>query len=583
MLEQLTAIEVSEALKEAEKPEAHLYASIFSKRKKQVAAWGLLQDIFEMGGSLADAGQPFAPMVVLADGRRSFIPDDLEEDQIEWLRQLEADITDPEFCARISDIIWLRKRDAKLASRAIEYYLASALSLEDLEHWTESVDRYTRAYRLATQLNRKGRVREEVLDFILERLRLVKGDDPRWWTLKLVTILYEARHGEPDELIGYAEIAAQRAAVEKDFRRQRDYLDIIVKLYHRSKNTEAVEEVRVQIARSFREEAEAAEAGGSGISAYHHWEAAVRAYRERPSLRAEVPEIQARLAAAGRDFLNNMKPISHQVDIRDLIEAIREDFGDQGTDVVIYKLVFFALTNGDDLRREVEGRSGNFFSSMFSSRVFDYEGRTVAVAPGAMNANDPGYEERIRFDVQRDMQLHRSLSVHGQIIPALRVITEEHIVDFEFLMRQLADSAFIPGGRLEHVARGLAFGFAWEFSNAVHVLIPQFEAGLRSIALAKGVIPRNLHPSGVEEAWGLDRLLSKEGVSEELGETLTFEIRSLLIEEFGPKFRHNLSHGLIPPEALAGVDAVYAWWIFLRLCVIPTAGFNTFARKIRKE
>lgn len=71
-------------------------------------------------------------------------------------------------------------------------------------------------------------------------------------------------------------------------------------------------------------------------------------------------------------------------------------------------------------------------------------------------------------------------------------------------------------------------------------------------------------------------MLSEDAIVSKLGNALTFALRSLLIEQFGPKFRHNLSHGLIPPSALNGEDALYAWWLFLRLCVWPTSGFHAF-------
>ena len=142
---------------------------------------------------------------------------------------------------------------------------------------------------------------------------------------------------------------------------------------------------------------------------------------------------------------------------------------------------------------------------------------------------------------------------------------------------------FIPEGRMEFYCNALVSGFDWDFPVAIHMLVPQFEAGLRQIAMHLGVIPRSLPASGTENSWGLERLLSDAVIRAEIGESLAFEIGSLLIDNFGSKIRHNLAHGLLSPEALCGPDAIYAWWLFLHLCIVPTAGFHAYLSEIRNE
>ena len=462
-------------------------------------------------------------------------------------------------------------------------YKRQGLAVEDLDHWPTSVERYSRSYRLATQLGRKSELRDEVLRFILGRLRVHRGDDPRWFSLRLMLLLFEARYGTHDEILSFARTAVERAKVECDFRRERDYLSFIVKLHHRNKDADAEEEARVEIARSFRAEAEEAESNGTGINSHHYWEEAVKAYRERSSLKDQVPDLQKRLAAAGRATLESMKEHSHRTDISEVVTQLQAQFSGQSADVALYRFVMFGLKDPVLMREEVEKSRGKFIASMFQTRMFDYEGRTVAVAPGGLSPDDPGYEERVKADVQRNMSFYRGFSAQAQISVALRIITSEHIFDAAVLGEKLADSMSIPEGRLEHYARGLSYGFEWKFDHSTLFLIPEFEAVLRNVATQIGLTPRNVQPSGVEEAWGLDRLLSEAAMVETLGSSLTFELRSLLIEEYGPKYRHNVSHGLVPPAALQSTDAMYAWWLFLKLCVVPTSEFQEFAVRHTNE
>lgn len=572
-----TPADIMDALSEAKQPEAHSYASVFSSRKQaRDDGWALLDAIFGLHERLANTDEPFGPMFTMGS-RRSFLPQDLSDQQLEWLSELEQEVQDPEFCARLADMLWLCRKDGKAAGRAVRYYLDAGLAVEDLDHWPTSVERYTRSYRLATQLGRKSELRDQVLNFLLERLRVHRGDDPRWFSLKIMLLLYEARHGDHDELLVFAQTAVARAEGEGDFRRQRDYLNFIIKLHHRKKDTDAEEEARVNVARSFKAEAEVAEINGTGVNSHHFWEDAVKAYRERASLKDQVPALQKRLAAAGRAMLDSMKEHSHSTDISELVKHLQAQFSGQSADVALCRLVMFGLNAPDSMREEVEKSRGEFIASMFQTRIFDYEGRTVAVAPGGLSPDDPGYEERVKADIQRNMSTHRGFAAQAQIGVAMRIITSEHIFDSAFLGEKLADSKFIPEGRLEHYAKGLSYGFEWQLDHSTLFLVPQFEAGLRNIATQIGLIPRNVQPSGVEEAWGLDRLLSEADMVTTLGSSLVFELRSLLIEDYGPKFRHNVAHGLVPPAALQGTDAMYAWWLFLKLCVMPTSYFKEYA------
>lgn len=179
-------------------------------------------------------------------------------------------------------------------------------------------------------------------------------------------------------------------------------------------------------------------------------------------------------------------------DFGDLVNLLKEDFQGEPPDVALYKMVNFTLSNPDELRQEAEEAKHQFFSSMFESRFFDYEGRTVAIAPGALTPDDVGYEERIKSDVQRNAGFRRDFAVSAQISNALRIVTSEHTIGAQFLTEHIVDSAFIPEGRLEHYVEGLVNGFNWQFTPAVLFLVPQFEAGLRNIAEQPGLTPRTL-------------------------------------------------------------------------------------------
>ncbi|WP_189523052.1 hypothetical protein, partial [Mesorhizobium sp. M4B.F.Ca.ET.200.01.1.1] len=88
---------------------------------------------------------------------------------------------------------------------------------------------------------------------------------------------------------------------------------------------------------TFVEEAEAREAAGSAMAAHSFWQDAIRAFRERPTLRARIPELQKRLAAAGKQTLAEMKNVSHEIDIRELVEQTEKEFRGLQSDEAVLK------------------------------------------------------------------------------------------------------------------------------------------------------------------------------------------------------------------------------------------------------
>src|SRR5580700_778574 len=118
------ASEIEVALHESSTKEDQDYASVFGKRhaSEPERGWNLLHGVFGFLFKPNDASAPFHPMAVW-DGRRSMIPTDLGDDQLSLLAGLADSVNDPEFRARILDVLWLRRRDARAARGAVEAYM----------------------------------------------------------------------------------------------------------------------------------------------------------------------------------------------------------------------------------------------------------------------------------------------------------------------------------------------------------------------------------------------------------------------------------------------------------------------------
>jgi hypothetical protein len=92
-----------------------------------------------------------------------------------------------------------------------------------------------------------------------------------------------------------------------------------------------------------------------------------------------------------------------------------------------------------------------------------------------------------------------------------------------------------------------------------------------------GAQTTNLDKDGIENENGLSTLMDLPKVAAVFGKDLSFEIKTLFCDAFGPNLRNDLAHGLLDEDAFNSPNAIYAWWLGLRLV------FNTWWNTAHKD
>lgn len=575
---------ICQTIKEAGGLEDHQLSAAFRRKHESVpdSGWTLLAQIFDFLFRAENVNEPFSPMIVMGE-QRSMIPTDLSEAELDELQASLKAVDDPEYRARVGDVLWLCRRDAKAARIAVEAYVAAGERVEDPEYWPSSMERYERGLRLARQIEPKGDLPKKVLSHLERRVLHYDGSDPLYFSCKMLELLVEFRFGDFTRLAEIAGRLAIKSRADRDYRRARSHFEVQAKLLRLANDSASAEAVRVTAAETFVEEAEAREAAGSAMAAHAFWQGAVRAFRDRPSLRSRIPELQKRLASAGKQTLSEMKPVSHEIDIRELIEQTEREFqGLQLDDALLNLATFNPLIDPAKLRSQIlESIKQHPLQSLFAASIYDEAGRKIAVRPALDSADEKEQEGAIEGFMDERARLHRGLAISGMIAPALRVILSEHDVGETDIERIIADSAFIPEGRLPLFVRAIMEGLRWDFCAAIHFFVPQIENGLRHILEQCGEVPRHIDANGVEEVWGVERTLGHPILREKLGDSFIFELQSLLAGRLGPNIRNSLAHGLLSPGAMNGESAFYLWWVSLRLTLMPTATMTAYRERLK--
>ena len=147
-------------------------------------------------------------------------------------------------------------------------------------------------------------------------------------------------------------------------------------------------------------------------------------------------------------------------------------------------------------------------------------------------------------------------------IPCLILGLDAIALDFIELARQ---SPIVPIGRETLFGKALSLGFNQDFAASIHILAPQIEHMVRFRLQYAGVTTTHLDQEGIETEVGLSILIDIPETKVIFGENLAYELKALFCDPLGPNLRNYVAHGLLDDQHSNSVDAVYAWWLALKL------------------
>lgn len=580
-----TTSDIIGALANAKAPDAMSIALAFRDAAKvgKPEVWELLSRIFEMMLHASDLNEPLGPVLITDDGRRSMIPTDATDEQLLALRPLLSALDHTGFRARLGDVLWLRERNAAAAQLAVIAYKQTGIALEATDTWHDAAKQYERGLRLARQLNRNGVELRETLDHLQQRVRDCAPDRDRLRN-DLLALLHEFRDGDPAELGAIAMETGDRLRTKGIPIMARHSYDIAAKFFHRVGDNLKADAARIAKAETYVQEADGFGSGMSQLAAHGALQNAILAFQKIPSCRDRIPDLQRRLRAAGQEVLNSMQSIEIPMEVTELIERARTLISGTTFEEAVFKLAFItSLNDPDTLRSQVTSiLADSPLHAMFNTTVLDAAGRTTGVAPGALSGNAEEHENGMRHEMHRHAGLNRSLACGGYIIPSLRIINDEHVVEEADVAKFITDHPLIPKAHEPYFIRGITYGLKGDFPAALLFLVPQIENSLRLVLHDAGVITSDLNRDGIELEWTLRKLLSHPALAEILGKAMVFELSDLLLgDSFGSNFRNTLTHGLISYSGASTQDAAYLWWVLLRFIILSSPQFQSFAERHR--
>lgn len=554
-------------------------------REKHGKVLWLLADASSMMLVPASQNEPFKPIAVFHD-RRSVIPDDLTDSDIAFFSELIDSIDDIWLKARLADLCWL-KRKPKLVAHALAAIDAYRTIPLDTETWVRGGrECWGRAISLARMLKAGAGDRVQQMEAAILAVLDAAGHQDGFLGLWLADLLKTngmARDCRTD-------IAKRLESLARDFdstgdmHRAREYFSVASDWYRLSADESKAAEMTVSVAEGWVKEAiaQTSLSTPSHMVAASFYENAIQTYRsvprtERAAFRVDdrIAELRTHLSDSGEKALGEMGVISTPgVDISELVENARKAVS--GKSPIDALKAFANLHRGarvDTLRKGAIDRMQQFpLQSLFAATVMSRDGRVIAKRP-AMNIGSEATDSdeiAIRAGMIQDYGILVHIVVQGDIWPALETMLLEHRLreaDFIDLAR---NSPIVPKGREGLFGKALFCGYERDFVSALHLLIPQIEHMVRVHLKQAGAKTTNLDQDGIENENGMSTLMDLPEAETVFGKDLTFELKTLFCDAFGPNLRNELAHGLLDEDSCHSPYAIYAWWSGMRLV------FNTW-------
>lgn len=217
----------------------------------------------------------------------------------------------------------------------------------------------------------------------------------------------------------------------------------------------------------------------------------------------------------------------------------------------VYWLIGFDFASKSESIKEFEKSKNKFMHLQFlGSTMIDLQGNTIGIS-----------EDNEKL-IYRDSSMRREITCKMILKPFYNKFCENFAISEAEVYELISGSVFISIEQLPLYVHGLYNGFCGNFAVAVHLLIPQIEAGLRFILKNNGAVTTKY----------LDEVQTENGLTSSLNnlksilhEDLLFDLEGLLNEPFGDNLRNNLSHGLVEVSKLYSAPGFYTWWLALKL------------------
>nr|WP_308985919.1 DUF4209 domain-containing protein [Coraliomargarita sp. SDUM461004] len=541
--------------------------------------FSLLQVVASFHANYDAVGNPYGSMWTSPDGERSLNAEDLTEEDLQALSGIVNDIEDPEYRARVADVLWVTKKDFKAAKVAIIAFLESAERLKpqaDDYMWPPYTERLDRAVRISA-IRGFGDEKVLVLTRIKTAIEEYQADLKSGLTCySLLELLLYFRIDKWLEYAVLTEALAKGFTEIDDWDFANRYFKLAAKWYELGKDLDEAKRCLVEAAECLVTCGIQVHEKSSATNAAHWVGRGLEGLRRAGADKARVKEVHQQYLELEKASLADMNPVEVDLDqipdfreqeVREQERAAKHVVGHSVKTAIRRFANMILPTKYQNLKEAYfETIKGSIAHQIFGATMLDNFGQVADhVAPSY--GDDQKDNETLRKNLANQARTTNwPIMVAWYLEPARIAVLEEHAIRLSDLRFIVDDNPFVAPGHEGIFMRGLQAGFHGDWLVAINLLVPQIEASIRFILRQNGIVTSKIEQDGKQKEYDLNYLLWMPEVDEMLGEDILFDLRGILIERFGHNMRNESAHGLMREVSFYQPASVYLWWLVLHLC-----------------
>lgn len=528
--------------------------------------------------------EPFKPMWIMGD-RRSLVPADLLDEQIDIIAAFAQTVRHLGLRARLCDVSWFRQRRRRdMAELAITAYcdMVEAVragnftfSFDNRSAWGIGAKKaLTRAARISHATRWEMPVSQRLRAMIAELVSSAHeqrrdGDFLRIAELDLEHDITDAGAVAvmAEELVGSQELSENPDARIRLW-------ELASRAHRRARDEGNANRCMVSAAECHVQKADLAD---SPMLEATFLQTAIQILRNYPNTRERREELNARLLSVQPRIREEMGHFSTEIDLTEIVEhSVAVVRGHSWPTAFLSLVLCDQPPSPDEIRQTAVDHAQEFpLQGIMPMQMHDFQGRLVFRAPG-MGGDGGSQEEHLRYLMAFHRAHSRQVTVAGAINPIRRTIASEHPVCSDTLLELLRDSPFIPPGHQYIFARAICHFLGGEDIEAVSMLTPQLENSLRHILALNGHDTTTANAEGIQTEASLSIILNpgqpwRALLEEIIPARYIHEIDLLFNFAGGPSVRNQIAHGKVPAGGRWDHNFVYAAWLIIHLAILPIA------------
>lgn len=542
--------------------------------------YALLQTLTSFYPDYDAPGNPYGPRMSGFNGQRTAMAEDLTDQDLQALQGIYQEIAEPDFRARVADVLWECKRDYRAAQAAVQAFLEAAEARKTNDLWPPYAQRLDRACRLSARLGPRKPLHQEVIAVVEGAIREFENDlRAERLCHYLMSLLIAHDAGDSSRYAVLAERLARDFQTAGGWDVAEEYWRLAAQWFRLKKEPAEAQRCMLAAAECIVSKAEKGllvEGLGAGYAS--HWMGqAVEALRQAKADPARIKDVHRRFLELEHQFASEIEPKffdpgkipGYRDDEKATQEAAAAFVRGLGFEEAAMRFAQIARpTDVAALRKQVEDQSKNvLWDKLVDSAALDRAGKVADTMSAVGFDPDATDEETTRKKmVMLARQFRWPMEVTWRIEPARVVIMEEHGARRRDLFFLVTGNPFIPNGYEGIYLRGIQAGFHGDWLVAMNLLVPLLEASLRHVFQQHGAVTSTLETDGTQKERDINQLVWMPELERIFGSDLAFDLRGILVERFGHNLRNELAHGLMPEAAFYQEASVYLWWLVIRLC-----------------